>query len=72
MSVPTAPRLRSPTAIVHGICSGAVMNSTVPGGSGDDFVPVTTMGNIPGIVLHEISHSAFALAEEYDFYHWPR
>lgn len=48
-----------------------VVNSTVPGGSGDDLVPVTSMGSIPGVALHEIGHSAFGLADEYDFHYGP-
>lgn len=48
-----------------------VVNSSERGGSGADLVPVTTVGSSSGLALHEIGHSAFALADEYDFFHGP-
>jgi hypothetical protein len=48
-----------------------VVNSPRRGGSGEDLIPVLSSGTPFGVALHEIGHSAFDLADEYDFLFGP-
>lgn len=48
-----------------------IVNSTKRGGSGADMVPVISAGSPFGVALHEIGHSAFGLADEYDYHFGP-
>ena len=44
-----------------------VVNSLVRGGTGG-AIPIVTRNGWPGTGLHELGHTAFGLADEYDYY----
>lgn len=48
-----------------------IVNATPRGGSGDDLIPVVSRTNHRHVALHELGHSAFGLADEYDFHYGP-
>ena len=44
------------------------VNSTIPGGSGNGLGVLSTQGDFANRALHELGHSAFHLADEYEYW----
>ncbi len=53
--------------VAHWDVGLVIVNTPVRGGSGDDLIPVASAGSGFDVALHEIGHSAFGLADEYDY-----